>query len=71
MSTDFSVKPVGAPAARPANGAVATELPVTQSVSAAAAGAGVELSQHRRAYFRALNLTRRVPTRLVVTDRTV
>jgi hypothetical protein len=113
MSTDFSIKPVGAPAARPANSAVATELPATQSVTAAAAGArvgndadgaGVELSHQvffdqaaastvyqvvdnrtnlvvqqfpdesvlrRRAYFRALDLTRRAPTRLVVTDRMV
>ncbi|MEA2921295.1 MAG: hypothetical protein QOF07_1258 [Bradyrhizobium sp.] len=49
MSTDFSVKPVGAPAAAPvvqpssaaASNAVATELPARQSVTAADAGAGV------------------------------
>src|ERR1700738_2346404 len=49
MSTDFSVKPVGAPAAAPmvqpssaaANNAVATELPARQSVTAADAGASV------------------------------
>jgi hypothetical protein len=113
MSTDFSNRPVGAPAAQPATNAVATELPATQSVTAAAAGArvgndpdaaGVEPSHQvffdraaastvyqvvdnrtnlvvqqftdesvlrRRAYFRALDLTRRAPTRLPVTDRTV
>jgi hypothetical protein len=112
VSTNFSIKPVGAPAARPATNAVATELPATQSVTAVAAGArvrndpdgaGVDLSHQafldraaasivyqvadnrtklvvqrfpdesvlrRRAYFRALDLTRRMPTRLVVTDRT-
>jgi hypothetical protein len=49
MSTDFSVKPVGAPAAAPvvqpsstaAHNAVATELPARLSVTAADAGAGV------------------------------
>jgi hypothetical protein len=48
MSTDFSIKPVGVPAAThfiqpsvgAANDAVATELPASQSVTAAAAGAG-------------------------------
>ena len=47
MSTDFSIKPVGAPVAAPivqhvseaAQHAVATELPASQSVSAADAGA--------------------------------
>jgi hypothetical protein len=40
MSTDFSIKPVGAPAGQPANNAaVATELPAAQSVTAAGAGA--------------------------------
>jgi uncharacterized FlaG/YvyC family protein len=46
MSTDFSIKPVGAPVAAPivqpiseaAEQAVATELPARQSVSAADAG---------------------------------
>ena len=49
MSTDFSIKPVGAPAviavAQPlsqaASHAVATELPASQSVTAAEAGAVV------------------------------
>jgi hypothetical protein len=49
MSTDFSIRPVGAPVATPvvqpasvaANNAVATELPPSQSVTAADAGAGV------------------------------
>jgi hypothetical protein len=48
MSTDFSIKPVGAPAATPiahpvsaaANNAVATVLPTSQSVTAADASAG-------------------------------
>ena len=47
MSTDFSIKPVGAPVAAPivqhvseaAHHAVATELPASQSVSAAGSGA--------------------------------
>jgi hypothetical protein len=47
MSTDFSIKPVGAPvaapivsaAASPAGGAVATQLPPSQSVTAVDAGA--------------------------------
>ena len=46
MSTDFNIKPVGAPVATPivqhvseaAHNAVATELPASQSVSAADAG---------------------------------
>jgi hypothetical protein len=48
MSTDFSIKPVGAPVATPvvsaagsaANGAVATQLPPSQSVTAADASVG-------------------------------
>jgi uncharacterized membrane protein len=48
MSTDFSIRPVGAPAATPvvqplseaANKAVATELPASQSVTVADASAG-------------------------------
>ena len=47
MSTDFNIKPVGAPVAAPivqhvseaAQHAVATELPASQSVSAAGSGA--------------------------------
>jgi hypothetical protein len=47
MSTDFSIKPVGAPVAAPivqpiseaAHHAVATELPASQSIAAADAGA--------------------------------
>jgi hypothetical protein len=49
MSTDFSIKPVGTPAATPvvqpsseaANNAVATQLPASQSVTVVDAGAGV------------------------------
>jgi hypothetical protein len=48
MSTDFSIRPVGAPAATPvvqpsreaANNAVATELPASQSVTVVDASAG-------------------------------
>jgi hypothetical protein len=48
MSTDFSIKPVGAPAATPfvqpssaaANHPVPTELPASQSVTATSASAG-------------------------------
>jgi|SRR5687768_11038559 hypothetical protein len=51
MSTDFSIKPVGAPVATPvappvseaANRAVATELPAARAVTAADAGARVRL----------------------------
>ena len=49
MSTDFSIRPVGAPVATPiappvseaANNAVATELPASQSITAVDAGAAV------------------------------
>ena len=49
MSTDFSIKPVGAPVAAPiappvseaAQNAVATDLPVSQSVTAADASVRV------------------------------
>ena len=49
MSTDFSIRPVGAPAATPivqassqaADNAVATELPASQSVTAVDASAAV------------------------------
>ena len=52
MSTDFSIKPVGAPVATPivqplsetVGNAVATELPASQSVTAAAPST----SAHRR-----------------------
>ena len=119
MSTDFSIKPVGAPVAPPivsaagdaARGAVATQLPPSQSVTAADAGAGIrndlqsssdfvshqaffdraaasvvvqvvdsrtdqvvqqfpdEAVLRRRAYFRALDLSKQAPTGLLVTDR--
>ena len=50
MSTDFSIKPVGAPVAAPivqpiseaARTAVATELPARQSVTATDAGASAQ-----------------------------
>jgi uncharacterized FlaG/YvyC family protein len=64
MSTDFSIRPAGAPVATPivqvassaANNAVATELPPSQSVTAAAAGARTELQSasdftSRQAFF--------------------
>jgi hypothetical protein len=52
MSTDFSIKPVGAPVAAPivqpireaAEKAVATELPARQSVTASDAGASARYS---------------------------
>jgi uncharacterized FlaG/YvyC family protein len=119
MSTDFSIRPVGAPAATPvvqslsdaANKAVKTELPAGQSVTASNASVSVrndpetasdyvshqvvidraaasivyqvvdnrtnlvvqqfpdEAVLRRRAYFRALDLTRDTPTRHIVTDR--
>ncbi len=51
MSTDFSIKPVGAPAVVPVaqpvsnatSNAVATQLPASQSVTAADPGAGVRV----------------------------
>jgi hypothetical protein len=120
MSTDFSIKPVGAPAATTfvqssgvaANNAVPTELPASQSVTAVAVSTGTrndpqtasdsvsrqafidqaaasivyqvvdsrtnqvvrqfpdEAVLRRRAYFHTLDLTKDVPTRLLVTDRT-
>ena len=68
MSTDFSIRPVGAPVATPivqpvseaAHKAVATELPATQSVTAADAGA------RARAESDAVNASR---SRQVVFDR--
>ncbi len=125
MSTDFSIKPVGAPVAAPivqpiseaAHQAVATQLPAPQSVVASDAGArsrdsaAVQVSistasvsnqvvidrdaravvyqvidnrtsqvvkqfpeeavLRRRAYFRALDMTRDAPTRMLATDRKV
>src|SRR5450432_1959247 len=111
MSTDFSIRPVGAPVATPiappvsdaANNAVATELPASQSVTVADAGAAprndsyavnISISHQsivyqvvdtktdtvvtqfpdeavlrRRAYFRALDLTKDAPVRVLATDR--
>ena len=119
MSTDFSIRPVGTPAATPvvqpssdaADKAVKTELPAGQSVTASDASVSVrndpetasdfvshqvvidraaasivyqvvdnrtnlvvqqfpdEVVLRRRAYFRALDLTRDTPTRHIVTDR--
>ena len=56
MSTDFSIKPVGAPVATPiappvseaVQSAVATELPPSQSVTAADASARVQQQFRRR-----------------------
>jgi len=120
MSTDFSIRPVGTPAAAPvvqpsseaANKAVSTDLPASQSVTAAEESVSVrndpvaasdymshqvvidraaasivyqvvdnrtnlvvqqfpdEAVLRRRAYFRALDLTKGAPTRHLVTDRT-
>jgi len=119
MSTDFSIRPVGAPAPTPvvhplsqaATHAVATELPASQSVTVADASVSVrndspaaseslsrqafidraagsvvyqvvdnrtnlvvqqfpdEAVLRRRAYFRALDLTKETPARHLVTDR--
>jgi hypothetical protein len=41
MSTDFSIKPVGAPAGQSASNAVATELPAAQAVTAVGTGVRV------------------------------
>jgi hypothetical protein len=54
MSTDFSIRPVGAPAPSPvvpppskaANEAVTTELPASQSVTAADAGASASANNN-------------------------
>jgi hypothetical protein len=62
MSTDFSIKPVGAPVATPivqtagdaVDNAVATELPPSQSVTVADASAGPQASSNfisRQAFF--------------------
>jgi hypothetical protein len=118
MSTDFSIKPVGAPVAAPvaqpvsdaANYAVATVLPPSQSVTVVDPGAGIRNDPNasndvshqafldraagavvyqtvnersgavidqfpdnamlrRRAYFRALDLTKNSMPRGVATDR--
>ena len=68
MSTDFSIRPVGAPVATPivqhaseaAHKAVATELPAPQSVTAA------DVSTRARAESDAVNVSR---SRQVVFDR--
>jgi hypothetical protein len=120
MSTDFSIKPVGAPVAAPiappvseaVDRAVATELPARQSVTVADASVRARVDAdvtkaslsnqvtidraaasivyqvidsrtslvvkqfpdeailRRRAYFRALDLTKDAPTRPLVTDVT-
>jgi hypothetical protein len=119
VSTDFSIRPVGAPVATPiapsvsaaAHSAVATELPASQSVTVVDASARArsesdavrasvshqvivdqaaasivyqvvdtrtdtvvtqfpdEAVLRRRAYFRALDLTKDVPARVIATDR--
>jgi len=119
MSTDFSIKPVGAPVAalvappvsEAAQNAVPTKLPASQSVAAADATVRVSINSNavsaslsnqvvidrdaasivyqvvdnrtsqvvkqfpeeavlrRRAYFRALDLTKDAPQRLRATDR--
>jgi len=119
MGIDFSIRPVGAPVAAPvvhpaseaAHEAVATQLPASQSVTAADANARIrndpgpggsslshqaffdrdaasivyqvvdnrtnlvvqqlpdERSLRRRAYARAIELTRGTPTRVQATDR--
>ena len=59
MSTDFSIRPVGAPAATPvvqpasqaANNAVATQLPASQSVTAVDASAGVRNDSRQQAIY--------------------
>jgi hypothetical protein len=72
MSMDFSNKPVEAPAAQSANSAVASVYQVADNRTNLVAQQLPDQSVlRRRAYFRALDLTRRTPTRLVVTDRTV
>jgi len=120
MSTDFSIRPVGAPVAtlvvqppssEAAGNAVATELPASQSVTVADASAALrndssaagdfvshqafidraaasivyqvvdsrtnavveqypdEAVLRRRAYFHTLDMTKGMPTRILVTDR--
>jgi hypothetical protein len=72
MSTDFSIKPAGAPATQPATSAGASVYQVADNrTNLVAPQFPDESVLRRRAYFRALDLTRRAPTRLVVTDRTV
>lgn len=58
MSTDFNIRPAGAPVA-------------TSAVSSAieTADDAVATASRRRAYFHALGLTRDAPTRRLATDR--
>jgi hypothetical protein len=75
VSTDFSVKPAGAPAVQPANDAIAADRAVsivyqvldnrTSPVQPFPDQAGLR----RRAYLRALDLAGRTPARLLITDR--
>jgi hypothetical protein len=78
VSTDFSIKPVGAPATpivppagEAADNAVATELLPVLSVTPARALRQLadEAVLRRRAYFRTLDLTKSAPTGLLATDR--
>jgi hypothetical protein len=86
MSTDFTVRPVGAPATTPvvqrlseaANNAVTTELPGSQSVTVVDNRTNLVVQQfpdeavlRRRAYLRALDLTKDALTHHVVTDRKI
>ena len=67
MSTDFSIKPVGAPVAAPivqhvseaAQHAVATELPASQSVSAAGSVARASTNIQRAAFAESVAMPRR------------
>jgi hypothetical protein len=76
MSTDFNVKPAGAPAVQPANEAIAADRAVTivyqvvdNRTSLLPQQLPDQAAVRRRAYYRALDLAGRTPTRLRVTDR--
>jgi hypothetical protein len=68
VGTDFNVGPAGAPALQPANDAIVDRV-ADNRTSLVLQPFPDQAVLRRRTYFRALNLAKRAPTRLLVTDR--
>jgi hypothetical protein len=76
MSSDFSVKPAGAPVVQPADDAIATDHAISVVYPVVDNRTSLMLQPfpdqaglRRRAYLRALDLAGRTAARLLVTDR--
>ncbi len=71
MSTNFNIKPAGAPVIEPAGDAIASDRALSIVVDHATGLRPFpdQAVLRRRAYFRALDLAVRAPKRLLVTDR--